>query len=210
MEMKKTRNFVKDLVGVKNKIMSRYGILDIDDVFNKLLEFHKLGVINSIHSILQLIVASFLIKEGYRTSVEYETEGRVIDVYAVKGYDIGIEVETGFVPPNFADNQEEFLMSRTSLKIARYSNLAREFFIAVPSFYIPPIPDVFFESQEERREEELRETMNLIRKYHNVFDVNLKSLKGAKIDGIMVINTSDLKVKVFGQEEFSKLKKLYS
>ncbi len=208
--MKRTRNFVKDLVGVKNKILSHYGILDIEEVFNKLMEFHKLGAINSTHSILQLIVASFLIKEGYKTSVEYETGGRVIDVYAVKGFDLGIEVETGYVPPNFADNQEEFLMSRTSLKIARYSNLAKEFFIAVPSFYIPPIPDLFLLGQEERKEEELRETMNLIKKYHNVLDVNLKSLKTAKVDGVIVVNTSDLRVKVFGQEEFSKLKKFYS
>jgi len=206
----KNRNFIKDLQNVKNKILTRYGIIDIEDIFNKLIEFHKLGFINTGHSTLELITASFLVKNGFRTTVEYENSGKIMDVYGIKGIDIGIEVETGFVPPNFANSQEEFLRSRIALKIARYSNIAKEIFIAVPSFYIPPVPNIFLKSSSERTEEEIREMMSLIRKYHKSLDVNLSSLKEARIDGIIVINTTDLKIKIFNQEEFLKLKKLYN
>lgn len=52
--------------------------------------------------------------------------------------------------------------------------------------------------------------MRMIRKYHNSLDVNLLSLKSAKIDGIIIINTTDLRLKIFDYEDFLKIKKYYS
>ncbi|MCY0874484.1 MULTISPECIES: hypothetical protein [Acidianus] len=207
----KRDNYTKDLHNIKCRIISNYGNLpQIDEIYKRLIDFHKLGFVNITHSALELIVAAYLIKEGFKVSVEHESNGKIIDVYAIKGIDVGIEVETGFVPPSFAGKQEDFLMSRMALKIARYSNLASQFYIAVPSYYIPPVPVELLKDKEKRSEDEIRNLMRLIRKYHNSLDVNLLSLKSAKIDGIIIINTTDLKLKIFDYEDFLKIKKYYS
>jgi dihydroorotate dehydrogenase len=69
---------------------------------------------------------------------------------------------------------------------------------------------MFLKSSSERSEEEIREIMSLIRKYHKSLDINLSSIKEGKLDGIIVINTTDLKIKILNQEEFLKLKKFYN
>ncbi|ARM74927.1 hypothetical protein [Acidianus manzaensis] len=207
----KVDTFVKDISNLKKKIVTYYGNSDqLENIYERLIEFHKLGLVNINHSSLELITASYLIKEGFKVHVEHEIEGKIIDIYSIKGLDIGIEVETGYVPPNFISNQEEFLRSRMALKISRYSNLASQFFIAVPSYYIPPIPYPLLKHQEERSENEIRELLRLIRKYHNSLDITLSSIKSAKIDGVIIINTHDLKLKIFNHEMFMKLEKFYS
>lgn len=203
--------FVRDLNSLKQRISASYGSLkQLEEVYERLIEFHKLGLVTLNHSSLELITAAYLIKEGFKVYVEHEMDGKVIDLYGIKGLDIGIEVETGFVPSNYVSNQEEFLKSRVALKVARYSNLASQFFIAVPSYYIPPVPYSLLKGDEERSEEETRELLRLIRKYHNSLDIKFSDVKSSKLNGIIIINTANLKLKIFGYETFLKLEKFYS
>ncbi|AWR96446.1 hypothetical protein DFR86_02030 [Acidianus sulfidivorans JP7] len=207
----KLDTFTKDLANLKRKIVSYYGKSEqLESIYERLVNFHKLGLVNLNHSSLELITASYLINEGFKVHVEHEIDGKIIDIYGIKGLDIGIEVETGYVPPSFVSNQEEFLRSRIALKVSRYSNLASRFYIAVPSYYIPPIPSTLLKNNNERDEREVRDILKLIRKYHNSLDINLSSVKTAKIDGIIIINAHDLKLKIFNQEVFMKLEKFYS
>lgn len=207
----KNDNFIKDLNILKQRINNNYGTLkQLEDVYERLIEFYKIGLINTNHSSLELITAAYLIKEGFRVYVEHEINGKIIDVYGIKGVDVGVEVETGFVPPTYVANQEEFLKSRVALKAARYSNLASQFFIAVPSYYIPPIPHSLLKGEEERSEEEVRELIRLIKRYHHAFDIKFSDVKSSKINGVIIVNTANLKLKIFNHETFLKLEKFYS
>lgn len=207
----KTETFIKDLNNLKQRVIINYGNLkQLEEVYERLLEFYKLGLVNLNHSSLELITAAYLIKEGFRVYVEHEINGKVIDIYGIKGIDVGIEVETGFVPANYISNQEEFLKSRVALKVARYSNLASQFYIAVPSYYIPPIPQQLLKKEDERSEEEIRELLHLIKKYHRSLDIRLSDVKSSKLNGVIAVNTASLKVKIFSHETFSKLEKFYS
>lgn len=201
----------KDLQTVYEKVSNYYGRnLNLDDIYRKLLGLSKTGILNINHAILQLILSGYLLNNGFKVHVEVEVQGGVMDIYAIKGTDIGVEVETGYVPPNNAIKAEEFLMGRLSLKTARYSNMASEFYIAVPSFYLPPIPKELLLDPNERGEEDIRSIMRLIRKYSKTPDITLNDVKVSKINGIITINTKTMRVNVIDVKNFYILKQFYS
>lgn len=204
-------NHIKDLEELYERIVTYYGKSNnLDEIYKKLASLSKIGILNINHTTLQLVLASYLISKGYRVYVEVEVQGGVLDIYAIKETDIGIEVETGYVPPDNAKYAEDFLMGRLALKTARYSNTASKFYIAVPSFYLPPIPKELLKDPNERSEEENKQLMRLIRKYSKTPDITLSDVKSGKIDGIITINTKSLKILVIDTKSFSLLKQFYS
>jgi len=201
----------KDFETIYEKVSSCYGNnSSLEEIYRKLLGLSKIGVLNINHSVLQLILSAYLLSKGFRVYVEVEVQGGVMDIYAIKGKDIGIEVETGYVPPYNAIDPEEFLMGRLSLKTAKYSNIVSEFYIAVPSFYIPPIPRELLLDPNERSEEEVRNVMRLIRKYSRTPDITINDVKTSKINGIITINTKDMKINIIDNKNFYALKQFYS
>jgi hypothetical protein len=205
------RDYMKDLINVYERVSKKFGnSCELEQVLKKIISLHKVGVLNINHSVLELITAGYLINEGYKVYVEVEMAGGVADLYAIKGIDLVIEVETGYVPPNNAVNAEEFLMGRLALKTARYSNVAHGFYIAVPSFYIPPIPSELLLKPDERNEEENRRIMSLIRRYTKAPDITLSDVKNSKIDGIITINSKELELKLIDVRSFQHLKEFYS
>ena len=201
----------RDFEIIYEKVSSCYGnSSSLEEIYRKLLGLSKIGVLNINHSVLQLILSGYLLSKGFRVYVEVEVQGGVMDIYAIKGKDIGIEVETGYVPPNNAIDPEEFLMGRLSLKTVKYSNIVSEFYIAVPSFYIPPIPRELLLDPNERSEEEVRNIMRLIRKYSKTPDITINDVKTSKINGIITINTKDMKINIIDNKNFYSLKQFYS
>lgn len=201
---------IKDLELIYEKVSDCYGNnSNLEEIYRKLLGLSKIGILNVNHSVLQLILSGYLLSKGFRVYVEVEVQGGVMDIYAIKVKDLGIEVETGYVPPNNAINAEEFLMSRISLKTAKYSNMVSEFYIAVPSFYIPPIPRELLLDPNERNEEEVRNLMRLIRKYSKTPDITINDVKTSKINGIIIVNTKNMKINIIDNKSFYTLKQLY-
>ena len=206
----KTNHVVRDLELIYGKVSDCYGMnSNLEEIYRKLLGLSKIGILNINHSVLQLILSGYLLSKGFRVYVEVEVQGGVMDIYAIKVKDLGIEVETGYVPPNNAIKAEEFLMGRLSLKTAKYSNMVSEFYIAVPSFYIPPIPKELLLDPNERKEEDVRNIMRLIRKYSKTPDVTINDVKTSKINGIITINTKDMKVNIIDNKSFYALKQFY-
>jgi len=202
---------VKDLELIYEKVSNCYGKnSNLEEIYRKLHGLSKIGILNINHSILQLILSGYLLSNGFRVYVEVEVQGGVMDIYAIKGNDVGIEVETGYVPPNNAIKAEEFLMGRLSLKTARYSNMASQFYIAVPSFYLPPIPKELLLDPNERSEDEVRSIMRLIRKYSKTPDITINDVKTSKINGVITINSKNMKINIIDNKNFYTLKQFYS
>jgi hypothetical protein len=206
-KMRSKEMFLKDLEKLKRKLQSVYNNINLDDIINKLLYYYEAGLISINQSSIQLIISAHLKSLGYRVFVEYETKGRLLDIYAVGESDIGIEVEYGYVPSFNAIVAEEYLKSRLALKILRYSNLCSKFYIAVPSFYIPPIPDELLEDYKD--EKSIRKIIRLVRKYHKVNDITSNDVKLAKVDGIVNVNISNLKVNFIDKYTYIRLENLY-
>ena len=204
-------DYIRDINSVQKKIVEKFGNLcGLEDIVHRIVGLHKTGVVNINHSVLELILSAYLLSQGFKVYAEVEVAGGIVDIYAIKGIDMSVEVETGYVPPTSATSAEEFLMGRLALKTARYSNVGHEFYIAVPSFYIPPIPEPLLIPPEERKEEDIRKVMFLIRKYSKSPDVTLDDVKTSKINGIITINTKSLDVKIIDVKNFSMLKHFYS
>ncbi len=198
--------FIRDIEILESKLMKNYGNISLNDVKNRLIQYYELGLTNINNSSIQMILSAYLKSLGYRVFVEYEKQNRLFDVYAVKDDEIGIEVEYGYVPNSIALNPEEYLRNKLALKILRYSNFTSKFYIAVPSFYLPPIPKEVFELEKEKR---IKALITMARKNSKVIDINDIQVRDVKLNGIMIINISDLKVRIMDIRDYMKLNDLY-
>ncbi|AHC50725.1 hypothetical protein SUSAZ_01095 [Sulfolobus acidocaldarius SUSAZ] len=186
------------------------GSEDLENIFKKLLSLNKASIVNSSHLVLELILSAYLVNKGFKVYTEVEVPGGITDIYAIKGVDMSIEVETGYVPPTNIFLAEEYLMSRIASKTVRYSNIAQQFYIAVPSFYIPPIPKELLVNPERRSESDVRKIMMLIRKYTKSPDITLNDVKVCRLNGIITINTKNLDIKIIDPKSYLNIEEFYS
>ncbi|WP_048050256.1 hypothetical protein [Saccharolobus islandicus] len=198
--------FINDIEKLAKRVEESYGGVELDDIIQRLINFYELGFTNINHSSIQLILSAYFKSLGYRVFVEYERKGRLLDLY-VSDEDMGIEVEYGYIPNSNAIDAEEYLKSRISLKILRYSTLSSKFYIAVPSFYIPPIPDELIVDIKDKTK--LRRILELIRKFHKTNDIMLNDAKLAKINGIISVNISNLSISIIDISKYKQLKDFY-
>ncbi|WP_338599441.1 hypothetical protein V6M85_09940 [Sulfolobus tengchongensis] len=198
--------FINDIEKLKRKLEEKYKGVELDEIEQKLVNFYDIGLSNINHSSIQLILSAYFKSLGYRVFVEYEKRGRLLDIY-IEDKDMGIEVEYGYVPNFTATMAEEYLKSRLALKIVRYSTLSSEFYIAVPSFYIPPIPDEILDGN--KNDVSLRKIIRIIRKFHKITDVRLDDFKSVKINGIITVDISKLNINIIDIDKYKALKNLY-
>lgn len=204
--MRDKRKFLSDLNELKQKLEEVYGNIKLDDIVDKLEYHYELGLININHASIQLTVSAYLKSLGYRVFAEYEKKGRLLDIYAIGDVDIGIEVEYGYLPNPSAIIAEEYLMSRIALKILRYSSLSSKFYIAVPSFYAPPLPKELISSKDG---EDAKKIIALIKRFHNINYIKVGDFKNIKLNGIINVNVSELKVNIIDIEKYTLLKHSY-
>lgn len=198
--------FINDIEKLAKRVEESYGGVELDDIIQRLINFYELGFTNINHSSIQLILSAYFKSLGYRVFVEYERKERLLDLY-VSDEDMGIEVEYGYIPNSNAIDAEEYLKSRISLKILRYSTLSSKFYIAVPSFYIPPIPDELIVDIKDKTK--LRRILELIRKFHKTNDIMLNDAKLAKINGIISVDVSNLSIGIIDISKYKQLKDFY-
>ncbi|ACP38830.1 conserved hypothetical protein [Sulfolobus islandicus M.14.25] len=198
--------FINDIEKLAKRVEESYGGVELDDIIQRLINFYELGFTNINHSSIQLILSAYFKSLGYRVFVEYERKGRLLDLY-VSDEDMGIEVEYGYISNSNAIDAEEYLKSRISLKILRYSTLSSKFYIAVPSFYIPPIPDELIVDIKDKTK--LRRILELIRKFHKTNDIMLNDAKLAKINGIISVDVSNLSISIIDISKYKQLKDFY-
>ena len=189
----------------------KYGVdEELVELYKKLSEAHHNGLLNVNHAVIQLILSAYLLSKGYRVYVEVDTGNGFADLFAEKGNSLGVEVETGYVPPEVATYPKEYLMGRISAKSARYSWSFDEFYIAVPKFYVPPIPPQLLLDPSQRTEDDNRALMEIARRVTRAPDLTLSDFKRSRIDGLISVDVDELEVEVVERETLrSVLQKFY-
>jgi hypothetical protein len=80
----------------------------------RLIELRERNLLKINHSVMELIVAKYLVRDGYDVELEHTIDsGLNCDVYATKGDGVTIiEVETGYVPPAHALDPLDYVKAR--------------------------------------------------------------------------------------------------
>ncbi len=193
------------------KAREKYGLgEELVNLYNRLSEAHHNGLLNVNHAVLQLVLSAYLLSRGYKVYVEIDMGNGYADLYAEKGVSIGIEVETGYVPPEEAVSPKEYLMGRISAKSARYSWGFDRFYIAVPKYYVPPIPPQLLLDPSERSEEDNRALMEIARKVTKAPDLTLADFRRSKVDGLITVDVDDMEIEILDKETLKvALQKFY-
>jgi hypothetical protein len=141
------------------------------------------------HSVMELICAKFLIKNGFDVDIEHELTNISTDIYAKKGYgSLIVEVETGFVPPDHALDPLTYLKARVASKITRYSAYANKFILATTPYYIMQIPPSLVKPPRYRTQEEVEYLKELCDMYYSNPPVSFEEIRNARLHSIYVVD----------------------
>lgn len=162
----------------------------------KLYDLNRRRSISVNHSVMEILVASHLLKEGFEdVDVESNINGVVADVIAYKnGERTIVEIETGFTPAEHSIDPVDYLKARIASKIARYSIHSDHFILAYPVYYIPPIPPTLLKDPHERDVDELIRLRELINSYYSNPPIEMIDLARARVDGIYILNIDKYKI----------------
>ncbi|RLE92104.1 MAG: hypothetical protein DRN04_11225 [Thermoprotei archaeon] len=168
----------------------------LEEIKTKLVEMWMKGFVKSNHSVMEFIIAKYLLNKGMNVEVEKELEESLVcDIYAEKdGLKYIVEIETGFVPPSNSVDPVNYRRAREISKIARYSKYADIFILATPPYHILQIPYEFTLPSSQRNVEELKKIKMLLDNYYKSPPISLDELIKAKIDYIYIINVDELKI----------------
>jgi hypothetical protein len=163
------------------------------------------------HSVMELICARHLVRNGFEVSLEHSLNGLSTDVYAQKGYgSLIVEVETGFVPPDHALDPVDYLRGRIASKITRYSSYANKFVLASPIHYIMQIPPSLTKPPRFRTNEEVDQLKILCDMYYRNPPVTKEEIRNARLHSIYVIDVDDVEIREWEVNEYMGKAALWS
>ncbi|MEM2944431.1 MAG: hypothetical protein QXN93_06975 [Methanomassiliicoccales archaeon] len=164
---------------------------------NRLNELRDRNMLKVNHSILELVVAKYLLLGGYEVELEREIgENLACDVWASKGLGtLIVEVETGYVPPSHALDPGNYVRARVASKIARYSSYCNKFSLGTPPHYILPIPECFIKPPRFRTSEEIEEIKRYCDMYYSNPPVTMDEILNSRIHSVFIIDVDGASVK---------------
>ena len=157
---------------------------------HRLIDLREKNLLKINHSVLELIVAKYLVKEGYEVDLEHTIDaGLNCDVYGRKGEGtVVIEVETGYVPPAHALDPLDYIKARIASKIARYSNHCNKFMLAAPPHYIMPIPRAFTQPPRDREQADMAMIKRYCDMYYTSPPVSFDEILNSRIHGVEMVD----------------------
>ncbi len=207
--MNNRERFEQDLTALTSRLK-----LDVEkEVENKLnmlkdwlVRLHKENVVKINHSVMELVCAKYLILKGYEVQLEYPlNELLTCDLYSIKGYgNLIVEIETGFIPPEYALCPLTYTSARLASKIIRYNSFAGKFALGMPPHYILPFPRAFAKPPRKRTTEEIGAIKKLCDKYYQNPPVTEEEIKNARIQEIYIIDVDQAKVQEIDPEAYMK------
>jgi len=176
----------------------------IRKIRNELIQLARKKLIKSNHTIMELIIAAFLIKKGYDISVEKVLEKDLIcDIFAEKdGKRLIVEVETGFVPPSNSLDPILYRVTREISKVVRYSGYAEYFALATLPYHILQLPEFLFFPPAMRSPSLIAKTKALLDKYYKNPPIPVEKIKNAKLDYVYITIVDEYKVIEYTAKEY--------
>jgi len=188
-------------LGVEKEVENKLNMLK-----DWLVKLHEENVVKINHSVMELVCAKQLILKGYEVQLEYPlNEVLTCDLYSVKGYgNFIVEIETGFIPPEYALCPLTYTSARLASKIIRYSSFAGKFALGMPPHYILPFPRALAKPPRKRTHEEIDAIKKLCDKYYQNPPVTEDEIQHARIQEIYIINVDQAKVHEIDPEAYMK------
>ncbi len=188
-------------LGVEKEVENKLNMLK-----DWLVNLQKENVVKINHSVMELVCAKHLILKGYEVQLEYPlNEVLTCDLYSIKGYgNLIVEIETGFIPPEYALCPLTYTSARLASKIIRYSSFAGKFALGMPPHYILPFPRVLAKPPRRRTPEEIKAIKKLCDKYYQNPPVTEEEICNARIQEIYIINVDQAKVQEIDPEAYMK------
>lgn len=171
-----------------------------------LVKLQEENVVKINHSVMELVCAKYLIQKGYEVQLEYPvSELLTCDLYSVKGYgNLIVEIETGFIPPEYALCPLTYTSARLASKIIRYSAYAGKFALGIPPHYILPVPRALTKPPRQRTPEEIELIKKLCDRYYQNPPVTEDAIRNARIQEIYIIDVDQVKVQEIDPEAYMK------
>jgi hypothetical protein len=198
--------FINDIDTIIQKLESGLNKEEKEEIINlryEIIEMNKKNLVKINHSVMELITAKYLIKNGFNVNIEYDLNGISCDIYANKGFgSIIIEVETGYVPPVHALDPITYLKARISSKITRYSSFANKFVLASTPYYIMQIPQALTKPPRFRTDDEIAFIKSLCDLYYSNPPVSVEEIRNARLHSIYIVNVDDAEIKELEVNEY--------
>jgi hypothetical protein len=170
----------------------------------RLLDLKEKNLLKINHSVLEMIVAKYLVLDGYEVNLEHMIDaGLSCDVYARKGDGVLIvEVETGYVPPAHALDPMNYIRARIASKIARYSNHCHKFSLAAPPHYVMPVMDFFTRPPRDRSEGDAMLVKGYCDLYYKSPPVSMEEIMNSRIHSVSIIDVENASLRDMSPDEY--------
>jgi len=194
-------------------LMSRLTLDVEEEIENKLnrlkgwlINLQKKNVVKINHSVMELVCAKYLILKGYEVQLEYQLNDLLTcDLYSIKGLgNLIVEIETGFIPPEYALTPLTYTSARLASKIIRYNSFAGKFALGMPPHYILPFPRALAKPPRKRTLEEINSIKKLCDNYYQNPPVTEEEIQNARIQEIYIIDVDQAKVQEIDPETYMK------
>jgi hypothetical protein len=188
-------------VGVEKEVENKLIMLK-----DSLVSLQRENIVKINHSVMELVCAKYLIRKGYEVRLEYPlNEILVCDLYSVKGYgNLIVEIETGFIPPEYALCPLTYTSARLASKIIRYSSFAGKFALGMPPHYILPFPRALAKPPKKRTPKEVKSIKKLCDGYYQNPPVTEEEIRNARIQDIYIIDVDHAETKEIDPEAYMK------
>jgi hypothetical protein len=207
--MNNKERFEQDLTALMSKLT-----LDVEkEAENKLnmlkdwlVNLQRKNIVKINHSVMELVCAKYLILKGYEVQLEYQLNDLLTcDLYSIKGYgNLIVEIETGFIPPEYALCPLTYTSARLASKIIRYNSFAGKFALGMPPHYILPFPRALAKPPRRRTPEEISAIKQLCDNYYQNPPVTEEEIENARIQEIYIIDVDQAKVREIDPETYMK------
>jgi len=188
-------------LGVEKEVENKLNMLK-----DWLVNLQRENIVKINHSVMELVCAKHLILKGYEVQLEYPlNEVLTCDLYSIKGYgNLIVEIETGFIPPEYALFPLTYTSARLASKIIRYSSFAGKFALGMPPHYILPFPRALAKPPRRRTSEEIKAIKKLCDRYYQNPPVTEEEAQNARIQEIYIIDVDQAKVQEIDPEAYMK------
>jgi hypothetical protein len=171
-----------------------------------LIKLQSQNVVKINHSVMELVCAKYLLQKNYQVQLEFQVSPQLTcDLFGAKGLgNLIVEIETGYIPPEYALSPLTYTTARLASKIIRYSSFAGKFALGVPPHYILPFPRTLAKPPRNRSNQEIEQIKNLCDAFYKKPPVSVEEIRNARIHEVYIIDVDLVRVQEIDPEAYLK------